>query len=200
MSGLGILTFLSALTGSAISCGLENRRMKSKPYRYESDGTPVYLDRHCNEYINGEKIVEKLDYKTMNMQKVGSRTGRVYFDEEKNRLRLIDKNNEFNKKLRIDSNRGYLTYEKYGPDGNTSAPCEIATDKYVIAAWYTTDGKYYKSYMPYGMTPKDLGNPMTYAMEHRGMGKVEIPEEEFRQLKRELEFGLLMTFPVLLIE
>jgi hypothetical protein len=52
---LGLIGF-GVLAGSVIKCGIQNADMMSKPNRYLEDGTPVYLDRLCNEYIHGEGV------------------------------------------------------------------------------------------------------------------------------------------------
>ena len=46
---LGLLIGGLIFAGTGIAAAIENADMKSKPYRYLDDGTPVYLDRKCKE-------------------------------------------------------------------------------------------------------------------------------------------------------
>ena len=106
MAGLLSLIFGAVLGGSAISAARENARLMSKPYKHLDDGTPVYMDRHCNEYINGEKVVIKYNYDLNRTQKVGERTGKVYFDEEVARQKHLDSLNNMRKES--EQSRGKL--------------------------------------------------------------------------------------------
>lgn len=127
--GLGLLLFGLMAGGSAIKCGIENAKMMSKPYRYMDDGTPVYLDRLCNEHINGEKVISKYNYQKGCMQDVGERSGRVYYDEQDVQRKRFDDWNERNRQDAIK--KGQLAYLKYNPIFKKELTCEISTGKFI---------------------------------------------------------------------
>ena len=66
--------------GASIVAAIENADMKSKPTRHLEDGTPVYIDRKCQEWINGEKVIAKYDYNKHDLVYAGEKSGKVYFD------------------------------------------------------------------------------------------------------------------------
>lgn len=126
---LGLLLFGGALLGSAIKCGIQNADMMSSPYKYLDDGTPVYLDRKCQEWANGEKIVPTYDYKNQKLVYAGQRSGKVYVDPETIKRK---KQEEWDEKHKQDAiNRGKLAYLKYDPIRKRELTCEISTGKYI---------------------------------------------------------------------
>lgn len=145
MAGLLSLIFGAVLGGSAISAARENARLMSKPYKHLEDGTPVYMDRHCNEYINGEKVVIKYNYDLNRTQKVGERTGKVYFDEEVAKRKHLESLDNIRKEN--EQSRGKLAYMKYDPVRKKEITCEISTGKYICELRGKKDGTYYKYYL-----------------------------------------------------
>ncbi len=143
MAGLELLLGALLFGGSAISAGIENAKMMSKPYRYLDDGTPVYLDRLCNEHINGEKVVSKYNYQLKREQQVGERSGKVYFDAEELNLQRERKQDE--EELKRSKRFGYLAYYKYHPEYEKRLATEISTGK-IIAVLMKDAGEYRKFY------------------------------------------------------
>lgn len=127
--GLGLLLFGLMAGGSAVKCGVENAKMMSKPYRYMDDGTPVYLDRLCNEHINGEKVISKYNYQKGCMQDVGVRSGRVYYDEQEVQRKRFDDMNERSRQFAIK--QGHKAYMKYIPEIKKEITCELSTGKLI---------------------------------------------------------------------
>lgn len=170
------LLFLGAALGiSGIKAGVENAQMKSKPYRYLDDGTPVYLDRKCNEYANGEKIIATYDYKNSKLVYAGQRSGKVYIDPEENTRRRMDAQSEERKRMAIE--RGQLAYPKYDHRVKRSITCEISTGKYIAALQGNKYGTgYRKFYLP--------DNYEFYTLYKKADGDegIEITREEFNKL------------------
>ena len=158
---------------AGIAATVENADMMRKPYRHLDDGTPVYLDRKCNEWVNGEKVVATYDYDNKKLVYAGQRSGKVYIDPEANKKRMLDERSEQYKRDAIESGR--LAYAKYDHRVDGRITCEISTGKY-IAALSRDDkrGKYRKYY---------LNRPdFTYYNCHckdEGDEGIEITKEEF---------------------
>jgi ribosomal protein L21E len=150
---------IGALAVSAIKCGIQNADMMSKPYRHLDDGTPVYLDRLCNEYINGEKVTVHYDYSkpgVMNTQLVGTKSGKVYVDRRQNFLNKIAKENE--EKRQEALSEGKLAYVKLYPKNtipgcsmnemaDTRLTCECSTGKIISRLECKEDGTCWKYYL-----------------------------------------------------
>ncbi len=145
MLGLGTLIFGALLGGSAIRCGIDNVKSMSKPYRYLDDGTPVYLDRLCNEHINGEKVVSKWNYELGRAQQVGERSGRVYMDPETESRKRMDRQNEERRQKAISE--GKLAYMKYDCDKKRQYTAEVSTRRYIAELEGREDGTYWKYYL-----------------------------------------------------
>lgn len=174
MLGLGTLLLGGVLLGSAIKCGIENDKMMSKPQRYLDDGTPVYLDRLCNEHVNGEKIVPRYNYQQEKLVYVGEKSGRVYSDPEQNTKNRLDSWNEERKQEAIKL--GKLAYMKYDHVRKHQFTCEISTDKFICYLEGRKDGTYWKYYLPID-TPYDKAH-----MKGEGNIGIQITQEEFDKL------------------
>lgn len=179
--GLGLLLFGLMAGGSAIKCGIENAKMMSKPYRYMDDGTPVYLDRLCNEHINGEKVISKYNYQKGCMQDVGERSGRVYYDEQDVQRKRF---NDWNKENRQNAiKQGRLIYKKYDVNRKKNFSCELSTGKYIAHIEGRDDGTYWKYYVsPYRKFEYYEENSKLFK-EDSDNNPVEISIEEFDELK-----------------
>jgi hypothetical protein len=159
MSAILALIGLIGLGGSAVKCGIQNAQMMSKPYRHLDDGTPVYLDRLCNEYINGEKVTVHYDYSqpgVTNTQLVGTKSGKVYVDRRQNFLNRVAKENEEKRQQAL--REGKLAYVKLYPThsipGNTNnsitdsrLTCECSTGKIISRLECKEDGTCWKYYL-----------------------------------------------------
>lgn len=129
--GLGLLLGGLIFGGAAISASIENAQMKSKPYTHLDDGTPVYLDRKCHEWVNGERMIATYDYQNQKLVYAGQRSGKVYIDPEANQRRRMDEMSEEYKRKAIEAGR--LAYKKYDHRVKRFLTCEISTGKYIAA-------------------------------------------------------------------
>jgi hypothetical protein len=184
---LELLIFGALLGGSAIKCGIQNARMMSKPYRHLEDGTPVYLDRLCNEHINGEKVTVHYDFsgKQMNTQLVGTQSGRIYHDSHQSYLNRVDRENEEKRQKALSE--GKLAYIKLFPTntipGNISNSitdcrftCDCNSGRVIGKLEREKDGTCYKYYMT------SLKNPNSDCVFNENVEKIQISEEEFNRL------------------
>jgi hypothetical protein len=180
LGGLGI---------SAIKAGIQNADMMSKPYRHLDNGTPVYLDRECHEYINGERVTVHYDYSqpgVMNTQLVGTKSGKVYVDRRKNFLDKIAQENEEERQKALSE--GKLAYVKLYPHNSmpectrntmtdTRLTCECSSGRVIGKLTREADGTCYKYYVV------DFKDPTFYAVLGTNLSEpVEISEDEFERL------------------
>ena len=149
--------------------------MKRKPFRHLDDGTPVYLDRKCNEWVNGEKMIATYDYQNNKLVYAGQRSGKVYIDPEENQRRRMDEMSEKYKREAIEAGR--LAYKKYDHRVKKFMTCEISTGKYIAAL---QGNKYGCGYRKFYVKPDfDFYNCHCKADGDEG---IEIIREEFNKL------------------
>lgn len=138
MFGLGTLIFGAMFAGSAAKCAIEDASMLSKPCGYLDDGTPIYIDRKCNEYINGERVVTEYNYQLERTQKRGVKTGKIYYDSvvaTNTRMSKQDKD-----EIEYALKGGKLAYNKWIPSCQRKLTVELSTDK-IIAGVYQDEYK-----------------------------------------------------------
>lgn len=173
--GLGLLIGGLIFGGAKIAAAIDNANMKSKPFRYLDDGTPVYLDRKCKEWVNGEKMIATYDYQNQKLVYAGQRSGKVYIDPEANQRRRMDEMSEKYKREAIEAGR--LAYKKYDHRVKKFMTCEISTGKYIAALKGNKyGGGYRKFYVKSGF---DFYNCHCIADGDEG---IEITREEFNKL------------------
>ena len=133
MAGLGILIYGAVRAVCGIGQAVENKQMKDFSYGYTDKGEPTWIDRDCNRYINGEKVVATYDYDNKKLVYTGKNSDRVYYDpEQASNKRMIERDKE---ELKMEQNFGNLAYNKWYPKYKRSLTTEISTGK-IIAALY----------------------------------------------------------------
>ena len=172
---IGLLLGGLIFAGAGIAATIENADMKSSPYTHLDDGTPVYLDRKCNEWVNGEKMIATYDYQNKKLVYAGQRSGKVYIDPEANQRRRMDEMSEKYKREAIEAGR--LAYKKYDHRVKRFLTCEISTGKYIAAL---RGNKYGQGYRKFYVKPDfDFYNCHCKADDDEG---IEITREEFNKL------------------
>ena len=172
---IGLLLGGLIFAGAGIAAAIENADMKSSPYTHLDDGTPVYLDRKCNEWVNGEKMIATYDYTNKKLVYAGQRSGKVYIDPEANQRRRMDEMSEKYKREAIEAGR--LAYKKYDHRVKRFLTCEISTGKYIAAL---RGNKYGQGYRKFYVKPDfDFYNCHCKADDDEG---IEITREEFNKL------------------
>lgn len=171
----GLLLGGLIFAGAGIAAAIENADMKSSPYTHLDDGTPVYLDRKCNEWVNGEKMIATYDYQNHKLVYAGQRSGKVYIDPEANKKRMLDERSEQYKREAIEAGR--LAYAKYDHRVGRRLTCEISTGKYIAAL---RGNKYGQGYRKWYVKPDfDFYNCHCRADGDEG---IEITKDEFNKL------------------
>ena len=177
MAGLGLFLYGAVKAAFGIGKAIDNQQMKNYTYKIDDQGRPTWMDRNCNDYINGEKVVAKAVTRadgSVKLQQVGQRSGSVYFDPD------VARNNKMDERTRFELERakqyGDLAYNRWYPQYQRCLTTEISTGK-IIAALYKEEcsniyRKFYLKNMPvskYSSTeadPGDFGVPISKE-EHR---------------------------------
>jgi hypothetical protein len=158
MSAILGLIGLGVFGASAVKCGIQDIDMMSSPSSYLDDGTPVYLDRKCNQYINGERVVyqEFFDKNVRTTKLIGTKSGKVYSDSHQKYLNKVKKENEEKRQQAI--NEGKLAYTKLYPRHtipnnmtnsitDSRLTCECSTGKIIAKLECKEDGTCWKYYL-----------------------------------------------------
>lgn len=82
MAGLGLLIYGALRAAVGIGQTIDNHHMKKESFSYTNKVEPTWLDRNCNRYINGERVIATYDYKNKKLVYAGKNSGKVYYDPE----------------------------------------------------------------------------------------------------------------------
>lgn len=176
--GLGIFLYgaLKAVTG--IGRAVENQEMKKYTYEIDDKGRATWLDRECNRYINGEKVVSKYNYQTGNLYYAGQRSGKVYYDPEADRIREQEERNRKRREEAIKAGRlVYMHEDKSLPflGCMKAVTKEISTGKCIAALEYIP---YKKEFRKYYLAP----NPTYPFQQIDGDEGIVITKEEYMKI------------------
>ena len=145
MAGLGLFLYGALRSICGIGQSVENSQMKKESFGYTDKGEPTYLDRDCNRYINGEKVVATYDYTNKKLVYAGQKTGKVYYDYQQD---LLNRRNTEDEEEKADElSRGKLAYLKYDSISKRRLTCEISTGKFIAELEGRPDGTYWKYYI-----------------------------------------------------
>ena len=148
MAGLGLFIWAALSAAVGIGKAVENKQMKDFSYKIDDQGRETWLDRDCNRYINGEKVVSKWVKRpdgSIKLQQVGQRSGKVYFDPDDATRKRMDERSEGYKREAIKE--GKLAYMRYDHVRKRQITCEISTGKFIAYLEGKEDGTYYKYYL-----------------------------------------------------
>ena len=174
MAGLGILLYGALRSICGIGQAVENSQMKKESFGYTDKGEPTYLDRNCNRYINGEKVVATYDYTNKKLVYAGQKTGKVYYDYQQD---LLNRRNTEDEEEKADElSRGKLAYLKYDSISKRKLTCEISTGKFIVELEGRSDGTYWKYYI------EEDGCHYIYFHKTENSPCVQITKEEFDAL------------------
>lgn len=184
MVGLGTLIMGLIFGGSYLSAAKDNREMMKEPHEYMPDGTPIYLDRKCRHYINGEQIVPKYDYATKRTLYVGKHSGNIIYDPEQAKMNRMDAMSEKNKEEAIAE--GMLAYKKYNHERERFCTAEISTGRYIAQLELKRDGTAKKWYLyPEAYLPSDI---------RKDDPGIDITPDEYRKLNVSCSSHLAFDF------
>ena len=126
---LGLL-FLGMIGVSGIKAAYDNYEMKNYTRKVDKDGNVHYMDRLCNDYINGERVkrVETTDRNGVKLYStVGVNSSRVYNTSYGRGTQQLFEMSERDKQDNIK--RGYNVYEQYNPYFGTFVTTEISSGR-----------------------------------------------------------------------
>ena len=178
MAGLGILLYGALRAICCVGQTVDNSQMKKESFGYTDKGEPTYLDRDCNRYINGEKVVATYDYNNHKLVYAGQRTGTVYIDPEQNTRDRLDRWSEKRKQDAIEM--GMLAYNKYNHVWKKQITTEISTGRPIAELIKRSDGTCWKVYGTID-APKYKGECYV-GCQHKTGEPIQITRDEFCKL------------------
>lgn len=177
----GLLAFLGIYAGSAAKVAYDNYDMKKTTRTVDEKGNVHYMDRFCNDYINGERVkrVETTDRNGVKLYStVGVNSSKVYSTSYGSNIQQRLDYSEQNKQRAIE--RGELAYEQYNPYFGRPVTTEIATGRTItcLFAWEYGDKPIYKKWY---FRPECQGK-YDYDRTVKGDYGIDITEEEYNKL------------------
>ena len=145
MAGLGLFLYGAMRAICGIGKAVDNHQMKNFTYKVDEQGRTHWLDRECNHYINGERVIATYDYTNQKLVYAGKNSGRVYYDPEQAQRDRLDARSDGYKQEAIKE--GKLAYMRYDHVRKKSLTCEISTGKFIAYLEGKEDGTYYKYYL-----------------------------------------------------
>ena len=180
----GLLTFLGMYTGSAAKAAYDNYDMKKTTRTVDENGNVHYMDRLCNDYINGERVkrVETTDRNGVKLYStVGVNSSKVYDTSYGRGTQQLFEMSEHDKQDAIE--RGKLAYVQYNPYFGRSVTTEIATGRTITCLFEGKDPEtkepFYKKwyFRPECQDKYDWRNTI------KGDYGIDITKEEYYKLK-----------------
>ena len=178
--GLGLLIGGLIFGGAGIAVAIDNAKMKKDPVRHLDDGTPVYIDRKCHEWINGEKVIATYDYENQKLVYAGQKSGKVYYDPEQKQAERMRKTYD-EPNLKQAKERGDLTCKLWYPQYKMMLSTELATNRIIIRISKNYKTNQYKKYYYTGNYQPCISNGCFKFPDDGNMG-VEISKEEYDKL------------------
>ena len=180
----GLLAFLGIYAGSAAKAAYDNYDMKKTTRTVDKDGNVHYMDRLCNDYINGERVkrVETTDRNGVKLYStVGVNSSKVYDTSYGRGTQQLFEMSERDKQNAIE--RGKLAYVQYNPYFGRSVTTEIATGRTITCLFEGKDPEtkepFYKKwyFRPECQDKYDWRNTV------KGDYGIDITKEEYYKLK-----------------
>lgn len=180
----GLLAFLGIYAGSAAKAAYDNYDMKKTTRTVDKDGNVHYMDRLCNDYINGERVkrVETTDRNGVKLYStVGVNSSKVYNTSYGRGTQQLFAMSEHEKQDAIE--RGKLAYMQYNPYFGRSVTTEIATGRTITCLFEGKDPEtkepFYKKwyFRPECQDKYDWRNTV------KGDYGIDITKEEYYKLK-----------------
>lgn len=180
----GLLAFLGMYTGSAAKAAYDNYDMKKTTRTVDENGNVHYMDRLCNDYINGERVkrVETTDRNGVKLYStVGVNSSKVYDTSYGRGTQQLFEMSEHDKQDAIE--RGKLAYVQYNPYFGRSVTTEIATGRTITCLFEGKDPEtkepFYKKwyFRPECQDKYDWRNTV------KGDYGIDITKEEYYKLK-----------------
>ena len=180
----GLLAFLGIYAGSAAKAAYDNYDMKRATRRVDENGNVHYMDRLCNDYINGERVkrVETRDKNGVKLYStVGVNSKKVYKTSYDGRTQRLLDISEQNKQREIEY--GNLAYLQYNPYFGRQVTTEIATGKVITCLYEGKDPETGKMVYKKWYFRPECQDKYDWRNTVKGDYGIDITEEEYEKLK-----------------
>jgi hypothetical protein len=184
----GLLAFLGIYAGSAAKAAYDNYDMKKTTRTVDKDGNVHYMDRLCNDYINGERVkrVETTDKNGVKLYStVGVNSSRVYNTSYGRGTQQLFEISEREKQDNIK--RGYNVYGQYNPYFEKIVTTEISSGRTITCLFSGKNSKTGKEFYRVWYFRPECQGKLDYDTTVEGDMGTEITKEEFNKLN----FGCL---------
>ena len=184
----GLLAFLGIYAGSATKAAYDNYDMKKTTRTVDKDGNVHYMDRLCNDYINGERVkrVETTDRNGVKLYStVGVNSSKVYDTSYGRGTQQLFAMSEHDKQDNIK--RGYNVYEQYNPYFGKTVTTEISSGRTITCLFSGKNQKTGKEFYRVWYFRPECQGKLDYNTTVEGDMGIEITKEEFNKLN----FGAL---------
>ena len=180
----GLLAFLGIYAGSAAKAAYDNYDMKKTTRTVDKDGNVHYMDRLCNDYINGEKVkrVETRDKNGVKLYStVGVNSKKVYKTSYDGRTQRLLDISEQNKQREIEY--GNLAYLQYNPYFGRQVTTEIETGRTITCLYSGKNPETGKMIYKKWYFHPECQDKYDWRNTVKGDYGIDITEEEYEKLK-----------------
>ena len=180
----GLLAFLGIYVGSAAKAAYDNYDMKKTTRRVDKDGNVHYMDRLCNDYINGEKVkrVETRDKNGVKLYStVGVNSSKVYDTSYGRGTQQLLEYSEHDKQENLKY--GKNVYTQYNPYFETFVTTEISSGRTITCLFSGKNSKTGKEFYRVWYFRPECQGKLDYNVTVEGDMGIEITKEEFNKLK-----------------
>lgn len=184
---LGLL-FLGMIGVSGIKAAYDNYEMKNYTRKVDKDGNVHYMDRLCNDYINGERVkrVETTDKDGVKLYStVGMNSSKVYDTSYGRGTQQLFAMSEHDKQENLKY--GKNVYSQYNPYFGKTVTTEISSGRTITCLFSGKNSKTGKEFYRVWYFRPECQGKLDYNKTVEGDMGIEITKEEFSKLK----FGVL---------
>lgn len=184
----GLLAFLGIYAGSAAKATYDNYDMKKTTRTVDEKGNVHYMDRLCNDYINGERVkrVETTDRNGVKLYStVGVNSSKVYDTSYGRGTQQLFAMSEHNKQENLKY--GKNVYSQYNPYFGKTVTTEISSGRTITCLFSGKNSKTGKEFYRVWYFRPECQGKLDYNTTVDGDMGIEITKEEFNKLN----FGAL---------
>ena len=184
----GLLAFLGIYAGSAAKAAYDNYDMKKTTRTVDKEVNVHYMDRLCNDYINGEqaKRIETTDRNGVKLYStVGVNSSKVYDTSYGRGTQQLFAMSEHDKQENLKY--GKNVYSQYNPYFGKTVTTEISTGRTITCLFSGKNSKTGKEFYRVWYFRPECQGKLDYNTTVDGDMGIEITKEEFNKLN----FGAL---------
>lgn len=184
----GLLALLGICAGSAAKAAYDNYDMKKTTRTVDENGNVRYMDRLCNDYINGERVkrVETTDRNGVKLYStVGVNSSKVYDTSYGRGTQQLFAMSEYDKQQNLKY--GKNVYDQYNPYFGKTVTTEISSGRTITCLFSGKNSKTGKEFYRVWYFRPECQGKLDYNTTVDGDMGIEITKEEFNKLK----FGAL---------